>query len=77
MRYRNTSNEHRVWPTLRDAETGRTLTLPPGADAEVDGDVNDDRLVPVKQSRTSRIKPPVPPPNPLLAATADDLNEEN
>lgn len=36
MRYRNVSSSARVWPHLTNAETGRTLDLAPGADAEVD-----------------------------------------
>lgn len=46
MRYRNTSPEHRTWPSLVNAETGTTLELAPGETAEIDGDVNDPRLKP-------------------------------
>lgn len=35
MRYRNSSIHARVWPHLTNAETGRTLHLEPGEDAEV------------------------------------------
>lgn len=64
MRYRNASNETRVWPTLVDATTGRTLTLPPDGEAEIDGEVSDRTLVPV---------PPVSEPKPAKPAKSEEI----
>lgn len=58
MRYRNVSNETRVWPTLQDSATGRTLTLPPGGETEIDGFVIDPYL---------RVVEPDPEPEPTPA----------
>lgn len=66
MRYRNVSGDHRIWPTLTNAETGRTLELADGEDAEIDGDVTDDRLEPVRlRARKTETKTaPEPTANP-------------
>jgi hypothetical protein len=46
MRYRNTG-EHRVWPTLIDLQTGRTLELDAGEEADLAAEVDDAYLEPV------------------------------
>ncbi len=43
MRYRNIG-EHRVWPTLIDEDTGRTLELDPGQECELADEVSDPYL---------------------------------
>jgi hypothetical protein len=43
MRYRNTGG-HRVWPTLTDELTGRTLELDPGQECELADEVSDPYL---------------------------------
>lgn len=60
MRYRNVSGEHRTWPTLMNADTGRTLELDDGEDAEVAGDVTDHRLAPVRPRKSEPTTAPEP-----------------
>ncbi len=43
MRYRNIG-ERRVWPSLIDQQTGRTLELEPGQEGELSGEVGDPYL---------------------------------
>lgn len=46
MRYRNTGGR-RVWPTLTDEQTGRTLELDAGEEADLAAEVDDPYLEPV------------------------------
>lgn len=54
---KNSSEEEMVWPTLVNHETGRTLSLSPGEQAEVDTpeDFEDTRLVPVLSAKELKV----------------------
>lgn len=63
MRYQNISGERRIWPWLKNADTGRTLELDPGESAEIDGDIHSPYLAPV-QAETPEASAPEPEPGP-------------
>lgn len=59
-RYRNTDTQRRVWPSLQDPGTGRTLELDPGEEVVADfgDDLTDTYLQPVATSKKPTSKTP-------------------
>lgn len=66
--FRNTDNVRRTWASLTNTETGRTLELDPGqeADVEVPAGFTDPWLRPVRSPK------PAPAPEPAPKAKASD-----
>lgn len=56
MRVRNTDYQRRTWPFITNKDTGTTLSLEAGgeADVDLDGAPSDPYLVPVRAPRASK-----------------------
>jgi len=67
--YTNASSERRIWPTLTNPATGRTVELAPGQQVELDVPVNDPYLQIVKVAV-------VPVLDPIQSSPAGEPNSE-
>ncbi len=63
MKRTNADVQERVWPSLVDKGTGRTLSLAPGESAEVDvpEGFSDPYLVPASPKKSTKAQEPAPP----------------